>query len=409
MMRQPSRGVHMPTDGLTGWGESARRVGEGLSAMLSGASEVLQQRAQVAAAGELADFAEKLKTIDRETRDELADQEIQDWGYAWRTANAPKVAEAINSLSAETRRAGQQLAMAYNARAEVEAQRDYEINKINTARSRWRQQLQNAVDEGDAQQAREWIEAGQGIFLAPEHVQQERQAAESQASLSHWQKKLQAAPLPALSELADAPQNELPQNDSDAQRLDYARKLAGQTVRRQVLANLAACLDSEVAPDREYMNLAVKAGALTQEQAKNVLETHQPELTRAGRRQWMRRVDESDEGDDAAEQLMLRIATADISTRDKKKLMLRAEQNRSLAAHDRRSLSSALWGLYENGAFGCPEDETAQAHFEQLQSRSMSLLQQEGAEAARKWVRRLGDAAECWLCFSDDNSNDSLI
>lgn len=403
-MSQPSRGVHLPTNGLTGWGETARRVGEGFSAMLKGTAQVLQDRAQVAAAGELADFSERLKAINQETREELANQEVQDWDYAWQTASAPKLAEAINELSADSRQAAQELATAYNAKASVEAQRDYELNKINRARSQWRNQLDNAVQAGDAQQAREWLEAGQGIFVPEEQLPTENRAVQSQANLSRWKKSLQEAPLRTLSELASAPDQELPQQKTDNQRLDYAKKLAGRAARQQVLGNLVSCMESGVSPEPEYLKMAVNAGLLSNEQAEYTLRTEPPAaLTREKQRDWLRRVDECDEGDEAAEELMLRIVTADMPVKDRKNLLNRVERSRKLPMQDRRHISSNLWSLYQDGIFGCPADDAAQQRFADLQQSSLAHLENDGRQGAEQWLHELRRDADRWVCFSKDN------
>lgn len=405
MMSQPPRGVRLPTDGLTGWGEVSRRMGEGYSNILVGAAQALQHRAQVAAAGELADFSERLKSIDRETREELADQNIQDWGYAWQTASAPKLAEAINELSPSSRKAGQELAAAYNAKAALEAQRDYELGKINRARSQWRNQLENAVQAGDAQQAREWVEAGQGIFLPAEQAPAENETVASRANLSRWKKNLQEMPLRTLSELSSAPQEQLPLQKTDTQRLNHAKKLAQREARRQLLGNLVSCMEGDVTPEPEYLQTAVKAGVLRPEQADTLLrDTPHPAATPATRRDWVRRVDECDEGDEAAEELMLRIVTADLPAKDRKKLLDRVELCRKIPAQDRRHVSRNLWGMYRDGIFGCPEDEFAQQRFDELQQGCLHHLEINGRQDTEKWMHELRQDADRWVCF-DENDN----
>lgn len=403
MMSQPPRGVRLPTDGLTGWGEVSRRMGEGISGILTGTARALHERAQVAAAGELADFSERLKTIDEETRAELADQDVQDWGYAWQKASASKLAEAVNELSPGSRQAGQELAAAYNAKASLEAQRDYELGKINRARSQWRNQLENAVQAGDAQQAREWIQAGQGIFVPENQVAQENETVVSQANLTHWKKNLQETPLRTLSELSTAPKETLPQQDTDAQRLAHAKKLAARTARRQVLGNLLSCMESGVAPEPEYLKLAVNAGVLRQEQADAMLRPEPASPAPSAQRDWVRRVDECDEGDEAAEEMMLRIVTSDLPVQQRRQLLQRVELSRKIPAQDRRRVSRELWSMYHDGIFGCPGDAPARLRFDELQQSCLTRLEQEGRQAAEKWMRDLRQDANRWVCFDKDN------
>ena len=391
----------MPTDGLSGWGESARRAGEGFSAALTGATRVMQECAQVKAAGELADFSERLKSIDRETRDELAGQEVQDWNYAWQAASAPKLAEAVNELSPSSRRAGLELAEAYNAKAAVEAQRDYELGKIDKARAQWRNQLENAVQAGDVQQAKEWLKAGQGIFVPEDHLPEESESIASQASLSRWNKGLQEAPLRTLSELVDAPEEELPRQRTDAQRLNYAKRQASRTARQQLLSNLLSCRESGVTPEPDYVKMAVKAGALSEKQAASALaEDDGAAMTLRERRDWLRRVDECEDDEEEAEKLMLDIASARMPQAERKNLLNRVEMCRQIPAQERRSMSRNLWDMYHNGVFGCPGDEAAQQRFAELQQGCLSRLANK--EEARQWTRKLREAAENWVCFSTD-------
>lgn len=398
-MSTPSRGVHLPTDGLTGWGEATRRVGEGVSAVLTGAAHVLQDRAQVSATGELADFSARLKAIDEETRDEMAGQEVQDWDYTWQSISAPKLAEAVNELSPESREAARELASAYNARASLTAQRDYELGKINKARAQWQNRLNSAVEAGDAEQAQQWLRAGQGIFVPEQRMPQENEAVESQVSLSRWKKDLQEAPLRTLSELTTAPEEALPRQKEDAQRLAYARNAAGRSARREVLNNLLTCMDSGVTPNPAYMKMAVTAGVLTQEQSDAVLQETHAEPSHAVRRDWLRRIDECPEDEDATEKLRLDIVAADMPSKERRGLLERVEMSRRLPADRRIALSRELWGLYRAGALGCPNDDHAQQHFAALQKKSLSYLSLHDSKETANWLSKMKNLSNRWVCY----------
>lgn len=398
-MSQPSRGVRLPIDGLTGWGEAARRVGEGVSAVLTGTARVLQERAQVSAAGELASFSARLKAIDEETREELAGQEVQDWNYAWQTASAPKLAEAINELSPDSREAAHELAQAYNAKASLAAQRDYELGRIDRAREQWRSQLNHAVETGDARQAQEWLRAGQGIFVPETRMPQENETVESRVSLSRWKKGLQETPLLTLSELSAAQEYELPRQKTDAQRLTHARSEASRFARREVLSELISCMDSGVTPDPDYLKMAVAAGVLTQEQSQAALQEKPAELTRARRRIWLRRIDECPDDEESAEKLRLDIAAADMPVKERQELLSRVEQSRNLPAERRISLSRELWSLYQNGALGCPGDDIAQQEFARLQQDALARLNRQQLEETAEWLSSLKSLSNRWVCF----------
>ena len=404
MMSQPSRGVHLSTDGLTGWGEAARRTGEGISAVLVGSAEVLREQARVAAAGELADFSERLRSIEQETRDELAAQEVQDWDYAWQKASAPKLAEAIDELSPDARNAGRSLAEAYNSRASLMARRDHELQKIDKARTQWNRRVEDAVQAGDAHQASEWLQAGQGVFVPEGQLPAEQQAARSRANLHRWQRELQEQPLQTLSRLTAAQQEELPHPGQDAERLAHARSQAGRAARGEVLGQLVRCMEEELTPEKDFLDLAEQAGVLTAAQRRSAGQSESTPLTPENRRSWTRRIDECPEDADAAEALQLEIATAAMPRTERRRLLERVQLSRSLPERERQSLSRSLWELYSAGALGCPEDEEAQSHFAALQQQSLHRLAQEGSQGAAQWVQGMRDLADRWVCFDPQST-----
>lgn len=403
MMGQPSRGVHVPTDGLTGWADAARRMGEGFSAALMGGAKVLEERARVATMGELADFSERLKSIDHETRDELAEQEVQDWNYAWQAASAPKLAEAIEELSPEARAAGRKLADAYSARASVEAQRDFELRKIDRARSQWRARVDDAVEQGNVVQAQEWLQAGQGIFVPEEGMQEENEQAESRAHLARWQQDLEVEPLRGLGALAEAAEEALPRRQADARRLEQAKGVARRSARKQVLQDLEYCLQNELSPEPEFLDLAARAGVISREQAEAALQQAPAELSPAQLNHWVQRANECPEDEASAEQLRLAIATAPLPAQDKRRLLGRVEQSLRLPAQDRLLLSRSVQDLYRDGVLGCPEDAAAQRHLADLQQECLARLEQGGREGAAQWVHELRRLSDRWVCFEADS------
>lgn len=400
MMSRPSGGVHVPTDGLTGWGEAARRVGEGLSAALMGGARVMEERARVTTAGELADFSERLQSIDRETREELVGREVQDWNYTWRELTGPKLAEAIDELSPDSRSAARQLAEAYSARASVEAQRDYELSRIDKARAQWRTQVDSAVESGDSARASEWLDAGQGIFLPEQQVEAAKKNAASRAALSLWQRDLQQDPLGALNRLAAAPAEQMPQQEADTRSLAHSRTSALRSARREVLARLVSCVESGETPEPAYVKLAGDAGVLNPEQSGSALQ-EPGRLSHEDGRNWLQRIDEcAYEDDDETDALKLDIATAALPAREKRRLLQRVELSRGLPVRERRRLSMGLLSLYRSGALGCPADAEVQQHFADLQQQSLARLAQEGSESTTKWVNRMRDLADRWVCFT---------
>lgn len=397
-MSTPGRGVHVPIDGLTGWAEVARRTGEGISAVVNGSVELVQQRARVATAGELADFSERLRVIDQETRAELAEREIDDWDYAWQTTSGPKLTEALNELSPGSREAGHKLAAAYSARASLEAQRDFELQKISKARAQWRKQLDAAVQQGDTLQADQWLDAGEDIFVPRGSMEAQRESVHSQASVARWQRELSENPLRALGMLRSADESDLPTLQADKQSLARAKSEAARAARSEVLRTLVSCMEDEHEPDAEYMSMAEASGALSHQQVERATQTAAP-ATPADWREWMRRVDECSDEEEEAQDLMLDIATAAIPIKQRRLLLKRVEMSRSLPLADRLSLSRSLWDLYRDGALGCPDDEAAQEHFADIQRVGMEKLAADGSQGAAQWVRDMRVRSNRWVCF----------
>lgn len=404
MMSQPSRGVHLPTDGLTGWGEAARRTGEGISAVLSGGAAMLREQAQVTTTGELADFTERLRRIEQETREELASQDVKDWDYAWQKASAPKLAEAIDELSWDARGAGRNMAEVYNARASLMARRDHELQKIDKARSQWNSRVEEAVQAGDAERAAGWLEAGQGVFVTEGQLPARQEAVRSQANLRRWQRDLQEQPLRTLSRLAAAAQDELPHGGKEEERLAHARSLANRAARGEVLGQLVRCMEEELTPEKDFLDMAEKAGVLTAEQRLAAEQSEPPSPTAETRRRWNRRIDECPDDAEKTEALQLEIATAALPRAERRRLLERVQLSRSLPQRERQSLSCGLWELYTAGALGCPGDEEAQSHFEALQQQSLHRLAQGGGQEATRWVQGMRDLADRWVCFDPQSS-----
>lgn len=403
MMSPPSRGLHMPTDGITGWGAAAQRAGEGVAAALAGTGRALEEHARVTTAGELADFSERLRAIDRETRDELAEQDVQDWNYAWQQATGPKLEEALGELSSTARHAGRKLAQEYSARASLEAQRDYELQRIDKARSQWRNRVDEAVRSGDARQAQEWLRAGQGVFVAPGDMEKEEKAANSQARLNRWQGELEQQPLQALCRLTTAGEDELPTRQEDTGRLAQARTRAGRAARQEVMQRLVAYTEDDVAPEPEYVQMAGAAGVLNAKQTAAALQAPKP-LSVTERREWLRRIDECPDEAGQADALRLDIATAAIPPAERRGLLRRLEQSGRIPARQRMGLSRRLGELYRSGGLGCPGDDEAQLYYGSLQQETLARLEQDGPEAADRWLNGMNDVSNRWVCFNPQSS-----
>ncbi len=76
MLRAPSPAVHIPVQGVTGWGEVAESVGRGISTLLLGSTALAKEKEQVETTGDLAEFSRRLHAIGDETRAQLAERDV---------------------------------------------------------------------------------------------------------------------------------------------------------------------------------------------------------------------------------------------------------------------------------------------------------------------------------------------
>ncbi len=401
MLRAPSSAVHLPVQGVMGWGEAAQSLGSGIAKVLLGSAELAQEKEQVTATGDLADFSRRLHDISEETCSQLEGQDVRDWEYSWQQVSAPLFAEAVAELPPSAREAGRELAEAYSHRAAVRALRDREISRLDKARSSWQQRVDAAVQSGDAAAAESWLQSGAGVFVPQAELEARRSQVRSKACATTWRNRLVQQPLSTLAELAVAPAEELP---SDAQEQLYLRADIRRTRReaRGALVNhLSERVGDEEPYDEEELELACRAGVISPRQLESARRSPRP-LAAAERCTWMRRIDEC--GSDPAQltELRLDILTAPVPLHERGQLLRRVEMATGVSAEDRLTLSRSLWKLYETGNFGCPGDEQALLRLAELQQAGLPVLVGEGSEAAARWIEHVRGGGDRWVCFSFD-------
>ncbi len=401
MLAVPGQPAHVRTQGLYGWDRVGRSVGAGLGAALEGGVDLLELD-KVSSAGELADFSEQLRSISAEVRDELEEQEVQDWDYAWNAAASPRFAEAVQGLSAASREAGQELARMYSAQASIEARRDRDIRRVSSARGRWEQQVEASVSAGQEEQAARWLEAGRGVFVPEDQMETRRQEVRSRACRARWEKRLQASPLEALSEMAAARRKKealLPTGKAESRRLEQSCTRVRHSLRRELAKSFSARLQADEEIDEETLKLAVKAGVLP---VAPEYPRGERKLSDADRAAWFRWLDcRADHEEDEVE-ARLCIATAPLPLAERRSLLSRLEKSRGVAAADRRSLCNQLFALYHGGGLGCPSDAEAQRTLLSLLEEGATLLAEQGSSAIPDWLeaRRAGTGG--WVCYEEE-------
>ncbi len=408
MLAAPGQPVHLRTYGLHDWDSAARRLGAAVGDVLTGGVDLLGL-AQVRRTGEMAAFSERLRGISAEAREELQDAEVKDWDYSWNAAVAPRLAEAVQELSEESREGGLELARAYSAQASIEAKRDRELKRLETARQRWQQRVDESVSAGQEEQAARWLEAGRGVFVPEAQMEGRRAELRSRACLSRWESRLSAEPLPALAALAEArgKAGRLPSRREEREGLEARAASLRLALRRELAQDFSARVQAGEELPAATLELAARAGLLPEVERAQASSSPQP-LTTAERSQWRRWVDERAEGEEGELDARLALAAAPLPPEERRALLTRLELTASLPVAERRSLSRELFSLYASGLFGCPGDAEAEDSLLSLQEEGLSLLAGQGAAAVADWLEAQRRGAEHWLCYEESSQPQSV-
>ena len=399
MLRNGAEQPYVSVHGLTDWEMAARQAGQGLSAMVLGGVQVVQEREKVAAAGELAAFSEKLHAMEHDISSELEEAEPAQWSRDWESAFAARVSEALEDVAPALRETAQKMAAEHTREAGIRALRDRELAGIDRARSRWQHRVDSAVQSGDAQAARQWLEQGRGVFVPEGKMEAEEKALESKVLLQQWRRQLQQDPLRTLGDYLHRPAGLLlPQREEGAQlkrEVEQAQRQARETFVRE---QMERALRGEPA-DAQTLKQADRAGLITRAQRDTALATPQ-EPAHRDFNCWLRRVDGCDTAPDAVLALQVDICTAALPAARRVELMQRLEQAASVRREDRLTMSRRLWNLYYDGAFGCPGDVLAEQRLRRLQMCGLPLLAESGNDSVAEWLSGLDRREAQWVCFS---------
>ncbi|MBQ2380800.1 MAG: hypothetical protein II295_10485 [Akkermansia sp.] len=400
MLSAPGAGVHIPVQGVMGWDSAARSLGSGIASFIEGSTAWAQEKEQVTATGDLADFSRRLQHIGEEIRSELSERDIEDWDYSWQQASAPRLAEAVAELPPAAREAGRELAAAYSRRASVQALRDREVARLGQARTRWQQRVDAAVQAGDADGAEAWLQSGAGVFVPEQEVESTRQQVRSRASVARWRSALAQQPLQALADYDAAAEQSLPAVEDDARTLRNEVERCRSIARSTLAGELMSAVKADTSYEAATLQQAQQAGLLTAEQVASA--TAEPRrLQPHARCTWMQRVDECPADSSARTNLVLDIATAALPMEERRQLLERLEMAATVAPSDRLALSRCLRQLYDSGALGCPGDAVALQRLADLQLAGLPILAREGSEAAARWAEQQRSNAGQWVCFEN--------
>lgn len=391
MLSYPGRGVQIPLQGIATIDEPAARLSRVIEGAAQLSAALAEQQETVTTAGNLAEFAGRLRGIEEEARAEIDMQNVRDWKYAWKQASESRLAEAINELPPESREAGRHLAAVYNAQASATAKRDYELGRIGLARHRWQARVDEAVERGAADEAEQWIKAGEQLFVPPSEVEERASSARSRSLLNRWKEAFRRNATDALLELQQETA-ELPTEERDREELRRLRESEFREVCRTLANEMSTAVEAGQEPATELYEKAGAIGAI-----KDTSGTGSESAPPPAACDWNRRIDECPEEEEEETRLKLDILSAPIPVTERRKLLQRMHRNRQIPAAARSDISRRLWNLYQSGRLGLPGDREAQQHLARLQE--LALTAQHPPAEPERWIEKVQPQAEAWICY----------
>lgn len=397
MLSYPGRGVQVPVQGIATMDEPAARLGRIIEGAAQMGAQLAEQQETVTSAGNLAEFAGRLKQVEDEARAEIDMQNVRDWKYAWNQATEARLAEAVDELPRESRAAGRHLAAVYSAQASATAKRDYELGRIGLARHRWQARVDEAVERGDAEEAERWLKAGESLFVPPGELESRSRKVRSESVLNNWKTAFRENAPEALAALRRSDVC-LPQEEADREALQELRDAQFHAVSREVAAEMERAVGQGQAFPTALLEKAAAAGVISPQQA---AAAGQPEAEGGSpsAEDLNLRVDECPEDEHAETRLKLDILSAAVPMAAKRSLLQRLSRNREVPEAARGTLSRRLWNLYRGGRFGCPEDTEARRYLARLQAQAPEMLRRGSAQETERWLESVCPKEETWICY----------
>ena len=399
MLSYPRQGVQLPTHSLNDWARSGQAFGQGLAGALHGSAELAEAMQRVSSTGNEADIAARLETIGRETADELRDKPVRDWDYSWQQAYEPRLRQMLDELDSSAREQAQRMSPTYSAHHSLRARRETELESIRRSRRQWQDQVESAVQRGDVESARRWLEQGCEVFVPVSQLPQQVNAVESRSLSALWQQQLQQDPAAALAawQAEDAAR---PSREEDLRQLQTRMDQARSELGAGLALQLAAAVEQGEEPDAPALSRYAAAGVFPQEWLAAHRQQAQP-LAVADTCDWLRRIDERAAGDD--DRLVVQIALSPIPVEERRLLLRRVQATASLPPEQRAGISRTLWSLYHEGHFGCPGDTAALRSLGRLQDEALQRQQTTRNEKElHSWLESLQGSGDHWLCYQPE-------
>ena len=398
MLAYPRQGVHLPVSALNDWGRSGRALGQGVAAAGTGVAELASAIKLVSDTGDEADIAGMLEEIARETTEELLESPVRDWDYSWKQAYTPRVQEMLRQFTGDAQERARKMSELYGSRYSLDGLRQLEVKRMRRAREHWQKQVDAAVQRGDSEAARLWMEQGTGVFVPESGLQQQLDKVQSRSLHAQWQQRMAQDPVAALTAWDD-PAEQKPREPEDAQSLEQEVQQARAGAFSALALQLAAGVEQGADPAPEELERAAAAGVLSRELLESARQSRKP-LSAADACNWLRRIDERAPEDD--ESLMVEIALAPVPVEERRMLMKRLQGSAQVPPQKRQAVSRRLWKMYHDGCFGNPGDAEALQCLGGLQEEALLRQTSTGADDCEQWLRQLQEEADAWVCYQPE-------
>ncbi len=394
--------------------QSLQQLGSGLGTYLQGEGEREERRRlkeqedllnQVQSTGELSHLMNKLHEASQLSADEMQDiNPDQDFEYAWKQRSTPHYKAALSSLSPASRQAGEQLANMMNQQAYIQTRQQHKLSRISQARHQWNESLQRSIDEGNENDAGNWVESVADIFIPRSDVKKAKTTAQSAARFRQWDDRFKNAPIQTLAEYKKAASNQLPHNEEHRNNLTTLYKETRLGAKSALVNELSRKILANQQMTASELQSSLDAGLISEQQVEKL--TYQPSSLPTSRNalsycQWQQRIDLCPSVEEDLLDTKLQIASAPLATAEKKQLLLRLESNATLPENTRSSMSHSIWNAYQSGKLGTPGDSMSLARLRALQERAPQLV---ARDELKKLDDLIGDYSlpdPVWVCHSD--------
>ncbi len=398
LLAYPRQGAHLSLNGLNDWGRTGRVLGQGVEQAGRGAAALAESLYQVQYAGDEAQITGRLEQIGRETAEELQHLPVRDWNYSWQQAYAPRVQQLMQEFGSSSHEQIRRLSEVYGTRFSLEAQRNRELERLRESRRVWQEQLDSAVQKGDADSATRWLEQGKGIFVPESEMPQHLDQVRSGSLRARWMHQLEQEPYSTLESWSSG-QEARPAGEEDLKAVEAEVEKTRGRVFSDLVQSLVAKVEAGEEPDLAEIESAERSGVLADGAAASLQQPRVP-MQAAESCDWLRRIDERAE--QADDELMMEIALAPLPAEERKMLLSRLKATAALPFRQRVEMSRRLWNLYNGGHFGCPGDEEALLTLGRLQQESLTRQCSAPEKECSQWLTRLRESTENWLCYQPE-------